>query len=229
MTDQYLDYKKQVLECAASLSASGYFGAQLGTGGNVSVRIPGQKAIAVTPSTIPYSQLKPADICIVDFDGQRIEGEYPPSVESGMHLAVYKNRQDVNAVIHSHQPKASACALLNEPIPALFDEVVLHVGHVVDIIPYALSGSPELAQHVASKLSNGSNGYIIQNHGALCLGATLNKAWLNVQLLEKTAQAYLDALSTGRPVTLIPKDIVDMLILIRQDAQAKEAAKNKDA
>jgi ribulose-5-phosphate 4-epimerase/fuculose-1-phosphate aldolase len=57
MTDQYIEYKKQVLECAASLSANGYFGAQLGTGGNVSMRISGQKAIAVTPSTIPYSQL----------------------------------------------------------------------------------------------------------------------------------------------------------------------------
>jgi glutamate-1-semialdehyde 2,1-aminomutase len=229
MTDQYIEYKKQVLECAASLSANGYFGAQLGTGGNVSMRISGQKAIAVTPSTIPYSQLAAADICIVDFDGNRLEGDYPPSVESGMHMAVYKNRLDVNAVIHSHQPKASAFALLNQPIPALFDEVVLNLGHVVDVVPYALSGSPELIENVAGMLSNGSHGYIIQNHGALCLGADLKKAWLNVQLLEKTAQAYLDALATGGPVTLIPQDIVDMLVLIRQDAQAKEAEKNKNA
>lgn len=226
MTGQYFDYQKQVLESTLWLSSNGFFGSRLGTGGNVSVRIPGKKAIAVTPSTIPYDQLSPSDICIVDFDCRRMEGDYPPSVETGMHLAVYKNRLDVNAVVHTHQLKASAFALLNRPIPALFDEVVLSLGHVVDIVPYAVSGSPELAENVAAKLSNGSHGYIIQNHGALCLGDTMKKAMLNAELLEKTAQAYLDALSTGSPVFSIPEDVKDFLILIRKDAQARAAEKN---
>jgi ribulose-5-phosphate 4-epimerase/fuculose-1-phosphate aldolase len=227
MEEKYLAYKEQVLECTCWLSEHGYFGALRGTGGNVSMRIAGEAAIAVTPSTLPYDRLSPDDICIVGFDLAQVEGDYPPSMEAGMHLAVYKNRPDVNAVIHTHQLKASAFALLNRPIPALFDEVVLNLGHVVDVIPYGLSGSPELVENVAGKLDNGSHGYIIQNHGALCLGATLDKAWLNVELLEKTAQTYLDALSTGGEVTLIPKDIEDLLVLIRQDAQAKEAAKNQ--
>lgn len=225
MEENYLKFQKQVLECTLWLSDHGFFGALRGTGGNVSVRIPGQDAFAITPSSRPYRDLAPEEICIVDFDLVQRVGDAPPSVEAGMHLAVYKNRPDANAVIHTHQLKASAFALLNRPIPALFDEVVMNLGHVVEVIPYALSGSPELADHVAGKLSNGSNGYIIQNHGALCLGATLDKAWLNVELLEKTAQAYLDALSTGGEVTVIPKDIEDLLTLIRQDGQAKEAAK----
>ncbi|MBI9085529.1 MAG: class II aldolase/adducin family protein [Desulfobacterales bacterium] len=225
--EKYLAYKEQVLACTRWLSEHGYFGALRGTGGNVSMRIAGEDALAVTPSTLPYDKISPAEICIVDFDLKQMEGDTPPSVEAGMHLAVYKNRPDVNAVIHTHQLKASAFALLNRPIPALFDEVALHLGPVVAVIPYALSGSPELVENVAGKLSNGSHGYIIQNHGALCLGATLDKAWLNVELLEKTAQAYLDALSTGQEVTVIPKEIEDLLILIRQDAQAKEAEKNQ--
>jgi len=227
MEEKYLAYQKQVLECTCWLSEHGYFGTLRGTGGNVSVRIPGENAFAITPSTIPYDRLTPADICIVDFDSVQIEGDYPPSVEAGMHLAVYQNRLDVNAVVHTHQLKASAFALLNRPIPALFDEVVMSLGHVVEIIPYALSGSPELAENVAGKLENGSNGYIIQNHGALCLGTTLDKAWLNVELLEKTAQTYMDALSAGGNITVIPKDIEELLVLIRQDAQKKEAAKNR--
>ena len=229
MSSRYFQYQEQVLECTVWLSEHGFFGALRGTGGNVSMRILGEKAFAITPSTIPYGTLSPADICIIDFDRKQVEGQYPPSVEAGMHLAVYQNRPDVNAVVHTHQLKASAFALINRPIPALFDEVVMNLGHVVDVIPYGLSGSPDLVENVVGKLSNGSHGYIIQNHGALCLGATLEKAWLNVELLEKTAQAYLDALSTGGEVTVIPKDIEELLILIRQDAQAKEASKNQPA
>ena len=224
---EYEAYQKQVLECTHWLSENGYFGTLRGTGGNVSMRIPGEAVFAITPSTLPYDQLSPMDICIVDFNLTQLEGKYPPSVEAGMHLAVYKKRLDVNAVIHTHQRKASAFALLNRPIPALFDEVVLSLGHVVEVIPYALSGSPDLAENVAGKLENGSNGYIIQNHGALCTGATLDKAWLNVELLEKTAQTYLDALSTGGKATVIPKDIEDLLVLIRRDEQTKEVAKNQ--
>lgn len=223
----YIEHKKQVLECTLWLSEHGYFGALRGTGGNVSVRIPEEKVIAITPSTKPYDQLSSTDICIIDFDLQQIEGTYPPSVETGMHLSVYKNRLDVNAVIHTHQPKASAISLLNRPIPPLFDEVLLHLGHVVEIIPYGLSGSPELLENVSGKLGNGCHGYILQNHGALCLGESLEKAWLNVELLEKTAHAYLDALSSGWKFTHIPKDIEDMLILIRKDAQAKAAERNQ--
>jgi hypothetical protein len=89
--------------------------------------------------------LAAADICIVDFDGNRLEGEYPPSVEAGMHMAVYKNRLDVNAVIHSHQPKASALRPCStNPFRPFLTRLPLIVGHVIDVIPYALSGSPEL-------------------------------------------------------------------------------------
>lgn len=221
--DKYDAFKKQVLECTVWLSQHGFFGALRGTGGNVSVRIPGEAAVAVTPSTLPYDGLTPGDICIVDFDGKQREGTHPPSMETGMHLAVYKKRPDVHAVVHTHQPEASAFALLNRPIPALFDEVALNLGHVVEVIPYAFSGSAELAENVAGKLANGCHGYIIQNHGALCLGATLEKAWLNAELLEKTAHTYLSALSVGAEVTILPQEITALVVAIREDARKKAA------
>ncbi len=225
---KYDSYKKDVLACTQWLSGQGYFGALRGTGGNVSMRIVGEQAVAVTPSTLPYRDLSPDDICIVDFDLQTIEGAYPPSVETGMHIAVYRNRLDVNAVVHTHQVKTSVLSLINTPLPPLYDEVALHIGNEVAVVPYALSGTPELIANVTAQLGNNCHGYILQNHGALNLGETLEKAWLNVELLEKAAETYIAALSTGREVTPLPADIVDLLVIIRKDVQDKAAAKNRE-
>ncbi len=213
---QYLEYKTKIIECTQWLSNNGYFGALRGTGGNVSMRIEGEDAFAVTPSTLPYDQLTPDDICILDFDQKPIEGERKPSVESGFHLIVYKNRPETNAVVHTHQVYASIFAILNRPIPPLFDEVTMHLGKIVDVIPYALSGSPDLIENVVSKLGNQCNAYLIQNHGALNLAKNLEQAWLNVELLEKTARIYYSALSVGGEVSLLPDDIVNLLEEIRK-------------
>lgn len=225
---KYDQAKRDVLACTQWLSEHGYFGALRGTGGNVSVRIAGKQAVAVTPSTLPYRDLSFTDICIVDFELQPIEGDLPPSVETGMHIAVYRNRLDVNAVVHTHQVKASVLSLIDTPLPALYDEVALHIGNEVAIVPYALSGTPELIANVTAKLANNCHGYILQNRGALNLGETLEKAWLNVELLEKTAETYLAALSSGREVTPLPTDIVDLLVVLRKDAQDKAIAKNQE-
>lgn len=217
----YESYKAKIRECTQWLSQHGFFGALRGTGGNVSMRIEGNEAFAVTPSTLPYDQLTDADICIVDFEMNTIEGERKPSVESGFHLEVYKRRADVNAVIHTHQIYGSMFAAQNHPIPPLFDEVTLHIGHIVDVIPYALSGSPELIVNVGSKLDNLCHCYLMQNHGVLNLGATLEKAWLNVELLEKTAQIYQGILATGAKPTLLPEEIVNLLKELRKIEMGK--------
>ncbi len=216
--EKYEQYKTKIVECTQWLSKNGYFGALRGTGGNVSMRIEGEDAFAVTPSSLPYDQLKPDDICVLDFDMQPIEGDRQPSVESGFHLTAYKSRPKVNAVIHTHQVYASIFAVLNRPIPPLFDEVSLHLGTSIDVIPYALSGSADLIANASTKLGNMCNAYLIQNHGALNLGSTLEKAWLNVELLEKTARIYYGALSIGGEVSLLPKDIVSLLDEIQKSA-----------
>ena len=180
------------------------------------MRVEGENAFVVTPSTLPYDQLTPDDMCVLDFNMKPIEGERKASVESGFHLEAYKRRKDVNAVIHTHQAQASVFAVLNKPIPALFDEVSLHIGHIVDVVPYALSGSSELIQNISRKLDNKCHCYLMQNHGALNLGSTLEKAWLNVELLEKTATIYQGALATGNEPTLLPDDIVNLLIEVRK-------------
>jgi hypothetical protein len=214
----YSKEKTMVLESSLWLSRNGYFGTQRGTGGNVSLRL-GESSMAITPSSMEYEGLTPGDILVVDFAIAVIEGKtgLKPSVESILHSTIYQNRPDCNAVVHSHQPWGSALALINTPIPALFDEVSLALGPLIDIIPYGLSGSPELAANTATKLSNNANAYIIQNHGILALGKTMHQALLNAELLEKVAHAFCLALSTGKTVTTLPQSVADMFSSLRHN------------
>ena len=225
---RYRRYQEEVLACSQKLSASGYFGPASGTGGNVSVRIDGEDMIAVTPSGKAYSELAPADICLVRFDGSMCEGEFAPSIETRMHLAVYRNRPEVNAVVHTHQPYASIFALINQPIPALFDEVVMKIGPVVEVIPYAVSGSSELEENVAARVDNRCNCYIIQNHGAISLGISLEAAYHNAGVLEKVSQAYYQALATGKEITTIPDPVAYVMFEILKSEQQKEMDRKKE-
>lgn len=195
------DSRKLVVEVCQKLVQKGFL---IGTGGNVSVRIPGENALAITPSNYDYTKMAPEDICVVSLDLQRLEGDLKPSVESGMHAAIYQNRPDANVVIHTHQIYASAFALINHPIPALYDEQVRFLGRSVEIVSYAPSGTGMLKNHLVKKLKNHCNAYILQNHGAVCLAADPERAIFNVELLEKTALTYLLALCTGEKVTQLP-------------------------
>jgi L-ribulose-5-phosphate 4-epimerase len=225
MTD-YKAIKKDVLDASLWLSEHGYFGSLRGSGGNVSRR--GDKeAMVITPSSLSYQAMTVEDIFVLGLGPELkvIEGQssLKPSMEAGMHSIIYRRRPDVQAIVHTHQNYGSVFALLNTPIPALFDEVAFSLGTSVEIIPYAMSGSPELAQHVETKLSNNANAYIIQNHGILALGKTLDKAILHAELLEKVAHIYCLALSTGKPVTQLPEPIVQLVAAMR-DHDVKSAS-----
>jgi ribulose-5-phosphate 4-epimerase/fuculose-1-phosphate aldolase len=161
-------------------------------------------------------ELAPRDICVVDFDLSPIDSNLTPSIETAMHVGIYRTRADVGAVVHTHQAHASIFALTGQPIPALFDEVTLAIGDRVDVIPYAFSGTPELVDNVRHCVSNGCSCFIMQNHGALNLGRTLADAWKNAELLEKTAQAYYRALTTGQALTTLPDDAIAHIRKLRQ-------------
>ena len=132
-----------------------------------------------------------------------------------MHAGIYQSRPDVGAVVHTHQAYASIFALINQPIPALFDEVALAIGETVAVVPYAFSGTPELAENVRRTVANGCDCFIMQNHGALNLGKNLEHAWKNAEMLEKTAQAYHFALATGKPITTLPAETIEQVRALR--------------
>ena len=211
----YDSIRRGVLDSSRWLAEHGYLG-QLSSGGNISVRVPDEKIVAITPSGKSYFLLELNDICVIDFDQNSIEGSLSPSIEAGMHIGVYKNRPDVNAVVHTHQPFASALAIIDKPIPALFDEITVEIGYEVDIIPYAFSGSTELVDNVSGKLGNACHCYLIQNHGALSLGADMERAMKNTELLETVARIYYHALATGGEISTLPPSAIDYFADIRK-------------
>ncbi|HYK63747.1 MAG TPA: class II aldolase/adducin family protein [Patescibacteria group bacterium] len=229
---RYDNYKQQVLRTSKRLSVDGFFGSKSGSAGNVSMLVEGEDALVVTPTRLPYDVMTPDDVCVVDFDLAPIEGARKPSIETPMHVATYKARADVGAVIHTHQTCASALSVLNLPIPALFDEVTLAIGRTIDVVPYALSGTRELHDSIARAVANRCHCYIMQNHGTLCVGADLDKTFTYVELLEKIASVYIQALATGKPITVLPEKVVAQLhaaVIARQDREIARKAERRSA
>ncbi len=220
----YERYKQEVLRHGQMMLSKGY---TVGTGGNVSIRVEGEEALVITPSNRDYGELAPDDICVVDFGLTTIEGKYSPSKETGLHIAVYRHRPDANAVIHSHPIYTSIFALISRPVPALFDEVVMSIGNVTDVVPYALSGSDQLVDNVREKLSNRCNCYILQNHGALSIGTSIGRAFRSLELMEKSSQIYYHALLTGEKPTTLPSDLSDLLFQLLKAEQDLEIEKKR--
>ena len=220
----YEPFKQQVLDTCQELARQGYL---IGTGGNVSIRIEGEEALAITPSSRDYLSLALDDICVFTFDKTPLEGELTPSIEMGMHTAVYQNRPDVNAVIHTHQPRASVFTLINTPIPALFDEQVIQLGNCVEIVPYGMSGSPDLAHNLAAMLDNQCNAYILQNHGITCMGTSMAKTAVNIKVLEKCAQVYQAALATGKEINYLPPASEQAFFGMLKSEQRKEVRRKR--
>lgn len=219
MTD-YHAFRQQVIDYSRKLADEGFL---KGTGGNVSVRITGENALAITPSNQDYFSITPDDVCVYSLDGTKIQGEMKPSIEMGFHSAVYQARPDVGCVMHTHQDFASAIALINKPIPALFDEQVRFLGRSVEVIPYAPSGTGMLVRQVRKNVQNHHNAYILKNHGVLCLGPTPERAFHNVLLLEKAALSYLLALYTEEKISRIPLPIREIAFAKLRSEQKKIA------
>jgi glutamate-1-semialdehyde 2,1-aminomutase len=226
----YAPSRELVVELCRKLLERGYLKA---TEGNVSVRVPGEDAFAVTPSNYDYALMHAEDICVLDHDLRRLEGRMKASIEAGMHAAVYARRSDVNAIVHTHQPYASALALVRRPIPALFDEQVRYLGRSVEIVDYAPSGTSFLRKNVEKAVASDANAFILANHGVLVLGGDPERALFNMALLEKVALDYLLALMTGDKVRRVPAPIREIAFAkLRRDEKklaAQLAAARDDA
>jgi len=224
--------RELVVEVCRTLLDRGYLKA---TEGNVSVRVPGEDAFAVTPSSYDYAKMEPGDICVLGLDGRHMLGVKKASIEASLHAAVYDLRADVSVVIHTHQPYASALALMERPIPALFDEQVRYLGRSVELVRYAPSGTSFLKRNVAKKLAGGANAFILENHGVLVLGGDAEQAVHNMALLEKVALDYLLALLTDGRAETVPLPIREIAFRrLRKDekrlaAQVEEARVAREA
>jgi L-ribulose-5-phosphate 4-epimerase len=200
--------KKEVLEAAQRMAEKGF---TVGSSGNVSLRIKesgGRELVAITPSGRYYDSMKADDIVIVDFEGQRVEGELAPSIETMLHIGIYKARKKVNAVIHTHPVFGSVVAVTGMEIPPILDDQVTQIGGEIKVAQYALSGSPEMVKNVIAALGP-RNAVLMANHGALSVGRNMREAFTICELLEKTAGIYISALGIGK-VNLLPADMAEV-------------------
>ncbi len=164
-------------------------GLVIGTWGNISVRV-GDKMV-ITPSGADYATLTPEDLPVVDIATDTWEGPKPSS-ERGLHLAVFRERPEINAVIHVHSPHASTMAAARRELPPILDDVAQMIGPGVRVADYALPSTKKIVRQTMKALK-GRMAAIMANHGAICLGRTLDEALLCCQVLEKGCKAYIEA------------------------------------
>src|SRR2546428_3141700 len=115
------------------------------TAGNLSARV-APDLVAISPSSIPYPDITPTDVVIVDTDGQVVDGHRRPSSELPMHLMMYRIRPDVGGVVHTHAPYATTLAVLGVPLPAGHYEIAVLAIHQIPLVPDATHRPAELAQ-----------------------------------------------------------------------------------
>jgi len=178
-------------------------------GGNVSARIPNSKEFWITPSGIYKGELVPDDLIKLDLDGNIVDGFGRPSIEWPIHAAIYRVRQDVNAVVHAHNPVTLGLALAGIGLKPITVEAVM-VLRRIEIVPFAFPGTDQLAKLVAEKAALGTRALILQNHGIIAMGANLYEAEAVAETLEEVAMAQFVSMALGREPPVIPEREVEL-------------------
>jgi L-fuculose-phosphate aldolase len=178
----------------------------VGTCGNISMRVPATDQIAITPSGVDYDKTKSGNVLIVDMEGNIVDGDLRPSIELPLHLSIYRAREDVNAIVHTHSTYCAAFAIARKCIPATAEDLVQIVGGEVRVSEYCLPGSAELGE-AAVKSLEGRNAVLLANHGCLSVASSLDEALKIAMVVEKSAQANLMAQLIGGAVPLNQTDI----------------------
>lgn len=190
-----MKYAAQRREIIAACLDMNRRGLNQGVTGNISVRVP--EGFLITPSGMPYDEMKPGDIVIMRPDG-RHEGRRRPSSEWRFHRDIMAKRPEVGAIAHMHSMFASTLSCLAMDIPAVHYMIVVAGGNSIRCAPYATYGTQEIADG-ALKALEGRKACLLANHGMIVVGENLKKAmWLAVEV-ENLAAQYWRALQIGKP------------------------------
>lgn len=172
------------------------------TSGNISCFNRAEGKIAITPSSIPYDELVPEDIVVLDIKGSRLQGSKEPSSEWQMHLYIYENMPKVNAIVHTHSVFATSFAVVRKPIDLILIEMKAYLGGAVPLAEFAEPGTRQLGATAVAALSQNGAACLLSNHGALAVGDDLDDAYTKAIYLEDAAKIYCNAKSLGNPVIL---------------------------
>ncbi|MGI6698385.1 MAG: class II aldolase/adducin family protein [Clostridia bacterium] len=179
------------------------------TWGNISCRIEGEELIAITPSGMEYDKITEEDIVVLDMQGSVVLGQRKPSIEVPLHLALYKGREDIGAVVHTHSTFATALACAHKHIAPIVEELVQVVGGDVRVARYALPGSNLLASNVLTALRD-RQAALLANHGVVGVAKTLKEALKVCEIVEKGAMITVFCSIVGQPVPISFEDVQAM-------------------
>lgn len=196
-------------------------GLTAGTGGNISIFNREKEFLAITPSGIDYYEMQPEDVVIMDLRGNVVDGSLKPSSEYEMHAIVFRNRNDVSAMIHTHALYSTTISCLRWDLPAV-DYLVAHAGGKnIKCAEYATYGTKELAEN-ALKAMDGRKAVLLANHGINVVGNTLDEAFAVTEQLEFCARLFWQAKSIGEPVILSAGEMEMMVERFKGYGQVKK-------
>ena len=185
-------------------------GINQGTSGNISARY--RDAMLITPSGVPYEDLKPGDIATMPLKGEygSWSGPLNPSSEWRFHLDIMRSRPEVGSVVHTHSTYATTLAICGKEIPAIHYMVAASGGPNIRVAPYATYGTLELSA-LALKALEGRTCCLLRNHGVIATGANIKRAlWLAAEI-ETLARQYYLSLSIGGAQVLPDDEIAHVV------------------
>jgi L-fuculose-phosphate aldolase len=210
------ELKKDICEVGRRLYERGYVAAKEG---NVSIRV-SENEVLSTPAGVCKGTMTPDMIVACDPAGRKLAGELRVSTEIQMHLAVYRTRPDVKAVVHAHPPTSTGFAVSGVPLnQAVLAEVVVTLG-CIPLAEYGTPSTKELADSV-ERLVSMSDGLLLSNHGALTVGQDLFDAYYKMEVIEHFAKVSLVSRLLGGE-RLLPKEEVSRLLSLRSKVYGLE-------
>ena len=204
MTSMVVDaFRAEVLEANLALPRHGLV---VGTSGNASARDPDTGLVVIKPSGVPYESMTADDLVVLDLDGTVVDGRLSPSADTATHLYLYRQREDVGAVIHTHSTYATAWAANGESIPVYLTSIADNFGGPVPCGGYAVIGGEQIGAEVL-RVCGRSPAVLLANHGVFCLAADLRRTLHAAIMVEEAAHTAFVARALGHP-TEIPADEV---------------------
>ncbi len=192
--------RQSIIDACLRMNA---LGINQGTSGNISLRH--EQGMLITPTSVPYDEMRPEQIVFMDFDGG-FAPKQKPSSEWRFHLDILKARPEVNAVVHAHPPYSTMLAIMGREIPPVHYMVAVAGGDTIRCAPYATFGTAELSRHAVGALE-GRLACLLAHHGMIAIGTSLAKAmWLAVEV-EALARQYHGCLQIGIPPLLSKEEI----------------------
>ncbi len=176
------------------------------TSGNVSGRDPRTGLVVIKPSGIRYEALTPANMVVVDLDGKVVEGRHKPSSDTLAHVYVYRNRPDVNGIVHTHSCFATAWAAVGEPIPPVLTAICDEFGGPIPVGAYAKIGGDEIGQEIIRSIGS-SPAILMKNHGVFTIGPTPEAAVKAAVMVEDAARTLYYAYQLGSPDEIPPEEV----------------------